>query len=99
MLDPEAKKLNLKIPNLFAWKSPSLEPGEEFICVWGSGYEQARAFVEVEHRGKLLQSFWTDPKNTQVMIEQEVTEAMRGGFTVRTTMVRENRAYLQVAAH
>ncbi|MFG0260978.1 MAG: alpha-2-macroglobulin family protein, partial [Novipirellula sp. JB048] len=36
----------------------------------------------------------SDPKATQILIEQAVDESMRGGFIVRTTMVRENRAYL-----
>ena len=30
-------------------------------------------------------------------VKQAVTEAMRGGFTLRVTMVRENRAYLTAA--
>ncbi len=64
------------------------------FAVWGSGYDTARAFVEIEHRGKLLQSFWTELGATQVAVKQQVGEAMRGGFTVRITMVRENRAYL-----
>ena len=49
--------------------------------------------MEVEHRGKVLQSYWTRRNVTQTMMEQRVTEAMRGGFTVRVTQVRENRAY------
>ncbi len=80
VLDPEAKKLDLKIPNLFAFKNTSFEPGQACTGLWGSGYDQARAYIEVEHRGKLLQSYWTDPKNTQVSIEQEITEAMRRRF-------------------
>src|SRR5262249_53187980 len=42
-----------------------------------------------------LQSYWTDPGQTQVLIRQKVAEAMRGGFTLRVTMMRENRAYLE----
>ena len=95
VLDPEAKKLNLKVPNLYAAPTASLQPGDEYTAIWGSGYDSARAFVEVEHRGKLLQSYWTEPESTQAAIEQHVNETMRGGFTVRTTMVRENRAYMQ----
>ena len=95
MIDPEAKVLELKLANLFATPKQSLEPGEDFQAIWGSGYETARAFVEVEHRGKLLQEFWTEPGVTQRSIKQAIDEGMRGGFTVRTTMVRENRAYMQ----
>jgi hypothetical protein len=50
--------------------------------------------VEIEHRGKLLQRFWTEAGATQRAIRQLVDETMRGGFTLRVTMVRENRAYL-----
>ncbi|MEM8666062.1 MAG: alpha-2-macroglobulin family protein [Planctomycetota bacterium] len=95
VIDPDAERLDLKIPNLYASPITSIAPGEEYLAVWGSGYESARAFIEVEHRGKLLQSFWTDPEKTQQSIRQLVNESMRGGFTVRTTMVRENRAYME----
>ncbi len=95
VLDPNSRKLNLKLPNLFASPKTSLDPGETYTAIWGSGYDTARAFVEIEHRGKLLQSYWTDPETTQATIEQRIDESMRGGFTVRTTMVRENRAYIQ----
>ncbi|HEY2784815.1 MAG TPA: alpha-2-macroglobulin family protein, partial [Fimbriiglobus sp.] len=95
VLDPNATKLGLKIPNLFDAPKWSLEPGQEFTAVWGTGYDRGRAFVEVEHRRKILQSFWTDPEKTQVQLKQAVTEAMRGGFTVRVTFVKENRAYAE----
>ncbi len=94
VLDPDAGKLNLKLPNLVASPPSTLEPGQEFLAVWGSGYDSARAFVEIEHRGKLLQSFWTEPGATQWTVKQPIDQSMRGGFTFRTTMVRENRAYL-----
>ena len=64
------------------------------MALWGTGYEQARAYLEIEHRGKRLQGFWTEPGGAQQPIKQAVTEAMRGGFTLHVTMVRENRAYL-----
>lgn len=95
VIDPEAKQLNLKLPELFATPKQTLEPGETFQAIWGSGYDTARAFVEVEHRGESLQSYWTEPGRTQASIEQAIDEKMRGGFTVHTTMVRENRAYMQ----
>ncbi len=94
VLSPESEKLDIKLPNLVAAPKWSVQPGEQFMAVWGSGYDTARAFVEIEHRGKLLQSYWTKPGLTQVTIEQAINESMRGGFTLRTTMVRENRAYL-----
>jgi hypothetical protein len=95
VLDPAAKKLSIKVPNVVASPAWTVEPGQEFQVVWGSGYDKARAFIEVEHRNKVLKGFWTDPAHTQVSLKQAITEAMRGGFTVRVTMVRENRAYLE----
>jgi uncharacterized protein YfaS (alpha-2-macroglobulin family) len=95
VLKPDDPKLALKVPHLFAAPKWSLEPGDEFTAVWGTGYESGRAFVEVEHRGKRLQAFWTDPQKTQVKFAQAVNEEMRGGFTVRVTYVRENRGYLE----
>ncbi len=95
VLDPAAKKLAVKVPQVFAAPKWSLEPGEEFSALWGTGYDKGRAFIEIEHRHKLVQSYWTDAAATQATIKQSVSEAMRGGFTVRITMVRENRAYLE----
>ena len=95
VLDPEADTLGLRIPHLLEAPSWSVEPGEEFNAVWGSGYDQARAYVEIEHRGKVLQSYWTDPEKTRITISREVTENLRGGFHLRVTFVRENRAYLE----
>ncbi len=95
VLNPDDAKLALKIPHLFAAPKWVLEPGEEFSAVWGTGYDRGRAYIEVEHMGKVLQAFWTDATKTQVGVKQTVTEAMRGGFTVRVTFVRENRGYLE----
>jgi uncharacterized protein YfaS (alpha-2-macroglobulin family) len=94
VLAPEAKAFPIKIPNLVAMPKATLEPGEQFTALWGTGYTSGRAFIEIEHRGKVLQSFWTELGATQQAVKQDVTEAMRGGFTLRVTMVRENRAYL-----
>lgn len=95
VLDPAATKLALKVPNLFDAPHWQLEPGQEFLAVWGTGYDTGRAFVEIEHRNKIVRSYWTPSGQTQVQIKDFVTEAYRGGFQVRVTQVRENRAYLQ----
>ena len=64
------------------------------MALWGTGYDEGRAFIEIEHRNKMLQRYWTAPGNTQEQITLAVSEAMRGGFTLHVTQVRENRAYL-----
>ena len=94
VLDPRAKTCALRVPHVMAAPKWSVEPGDAFLALWGSGYDKARAFVELEHRGKMLRRYWTAPDRTQEYVEQTVDEAMRGGFTLHVTMVRENRAYL-----
>ena len=94
VLNPDAKRFGIKVPNPLAAPSWRVEPGDSLNALWGTGYPKGRAFVEVIHRKKPLQAYWTDAKATQASISQKVNEAMRGGFTVRVTYVRENRAYL-----
>jgi uncharacterized protein YfaS (alpha-2-macroglobulin family) len=94
VVDPQAGHFGVRLANHFAAPKWSCEPGESFVALWGTGYDTGRAFVELECRGVLLRAWWTDPNRTQEVIEEEVTEYMRGGFTLRVTYVRENRAYL-----
>lgn len=94
VIDPKQSRYPQKLPDFFAARKWSVEPGETFTALWGTGYASGRAFVEVECNGKLLKSYWTSPTRTQSAIELPVTEKLRGGFTLRTTYVRENRAYL-----
>jgi hypothetical protein len=94
VVDPRALHYDVKLPNHFTAPNWSVEPGEKFIALWGTGYDTGRAFVELECNGKPLKSYWTAPNRTQELIEQPVTEKMRGGLTLRITYVRENRVYL-----
>jgi hypothetical protein len=95
VMAPDARKFPIKVANMVVGPKWSLEPGDEFMALWGSGYDQARAYMEIEHRGKIIKSFWTEPGATQQPLKLAVTEAMRGGFQLHVTMVRENRAYLE----
>jgi uncharacterized protein YfaS (alpha-2-macroglobulin family) len=95
VLKPDATKLAIKIPHLLAAPSWEAQPGNEFMALWGTGYDEGRALVEIEHRNNIIQRFWTEPGRTQRPIKLAVTEAMRGGFTLHVTQVRENRAYLE----
>ena len=94
VLAPAADRLELKVPDLFVAPKWTTEPGEEFTALWGTGYKSGRAYVEFEHRGAVVERFWTAAGKTQIALKRAVTEAMRGGFTVRVTHVQENRAYL-----
>ncbi len=95
VLDPEASRLPIKVPQLLAMPASSLEPGNEFLMLWGTGYPEGRAFIEIERRHQMVQRYWTEPGRTQQQIRQAVSEAWRGGFQVHVTQVRENRAYLE----
>jgi hypothetical protein len=95
VLDPTADQLAIKVPHLLAAPAWSIEPGDEFLALWGTGYETGRAFIEIEHRGEMIRRFWTPADQTQAQVRSAVTEEMRGGFTLHVTFVRENRAYLE----
>ena len=94
VIDPTSSKLAIKVPQLIAAPDWQAQPGEEFMAVWGTGYDPGRAFIEIEQRDKMLQRYWTSPGRTQQQIKLAITEAMRGGFTLHVTQVRENRGYL-----
>lgn len=94
VLKPEDTKLATRIPYVLAAPKWSLEPGEELTALWGTGYDAGRAFIEFEHRNQIVERYWTKPGQTQQQIKRAVTEAMRGGFTLHVTQVRENRAYV-----
>lgn len=94
ILNPDDTRLAIRIPHLVAAPSWTIEAGKEFSALWGTGYDAGRAFIEIEHRGQMLQRHWTQPGHTQAGVKHAVTAAMRGGFTLHVTQVRENRAYL-----
>jgi hypothetical protein len=96
VVDPHAPRYGVKVPNFFGAPNWSVEAGDKFTALWGTGYDSGRAFVEVECAGKILQRYWSKGDRTQAIVEQAVTEEMRGGFTVRVMYVRENRAYFNV---
>jgi uncharacterized protein YfaS (alpha-2-macroglobulin family) len=95
VLDPEAGRLGIKVARVLESPNWTPQPGEEFLALWGTGYDAGRACVEILHRGKVNQKYWTEKGRTQQEIRLAVTEAMRGGFTVHLTQVRENRSYTE----
>jgi hypothetical protein len=94
VVDPEEQHYGVKLPNHLTSANWSVEPGETFTALWGTGYDTGRAFVELECAGKPLKNYWTAADRTQELVKLPVTDAMRGGFTLRVTYLRENRAYL-----
>src|SRR5439155_21148679 len=76
VLDPAARHLNIKVPNVVESPSWKVEPGSDVTLLWGSGYNEGRAFFEVEHRGKITQAYWTEAGKTQAGLTVPVTDAM-----------------------
>ncbi|MBX3745941.1 MAG: hypothetical protein KF833_11600 [Verrucomicrobiae bacterium] len=95
VLDPDAPRFPLPIPSHLAAPSWSIEAGDPFVAVWGTGYESGRAFVEIERDHRLVERFWTQPGRTQQRLQRAVPPDWRGGFTLHLTYVRENRAYTE----
>jgi tetratricopeptide (TPR) repeat protein len=93
VIDPDERQFRIREPHVLLAPKWSLEPGERFVAYWGTGYDAGRALVELECNGNVLKRYWTDARRTQQPIELEVTEEMRGGFSVRVRFVRENRCY------
>jgi uncharacterized protein YfaS (alpha-2-macroglobulin family) len=95
VIDSESAAFPVKIPHHFAAKSTTVLPGEEFVAVWGTGYDKGRVWLEIEQRGKLLRSGWSDGAKTQEFLRFPVTEAQRGGFQVRALFVHANRVHIE----
>jgi hypothetical protein len=95
VVDPNAVKLATKVPHFLEAAKWTVEPGEKFTAVWGTGYESGRAYVQWIHRGKVLREFWTDPQQTQTTLEFTPGEEQRGGFQLVVSYLRDNRAYIE----
>jgi hypothetical protein len=91
VIDPDAKAYGVKRAFAMFPEQATVEPGAEFRAVVGTGYAQGRALVEVSRAGDVLERFWTDASRTQWPVSVKVTEALRGGFTVRAWLVRDGR--------
>lgn len=89
--EPEADQFAIKLPFYTASPSRSCEVGEEFELLWGSGYDSARAVIEVYQNNQLLYREWTPEGATQHLFRYPVTEEQRGGFYVSVMQVNQNR--------
>ncbi len=95
VIDPEANSLGIKVPHYFQAEKWTLEPGETFRAVWGTGHARGGAYIEIASDEKVFQKFWANPQSTQIKIEQKITEEMRGGLAIRVIYVQENRSHLE----
>ena len=93
VIDPQADRYGLKRPFVLQSQQQSVEPGSDYTAIIGTGYDTGRAVVEISQSGKILQRFWTEAGRTQWPVAVKVGDEHRGGFTVRTWMVRDGRLH------
>lgn len=89
----QSNQCELEKPFFVILENPSVEVGNLFRALWASGYEYARAHVEVVHNNNVIHSFWTEPDRTQQTIHFRVEETLRGGFHLRVHQVSQNRLH------
>ncbi|MDQ8181929.1 alpha-2-macroglobulin family protein [Pelagicoccus sp. SDUM812005] len=95
VVDPDAEHFSIKLPQFLEAPTYTCEPGQTFSALWGTGYSEGQAYIEILSQGRSLQSYWSETGHSQALIEFPITEAHRGGITLRTTFVRENRSYTE----
>jgi uncharacterized protein YfaS (alpha-2-macroglobulin family) len=69
------------------------EPGESAKFLVGSGYDNAKVLVEIEHKGEIVLKQWYSISKGQMLIEVPVIEKHRGNFAVHFRLVSDNRYY------
>jgi hypothetical protein len=95
VVDPAAERYGVKRAFVMKSEKQSVEPNSEFSAFVGTGYGAGRALIEIAQAGKILARSWTEPGRTQWPVSLKVTDAHRGGFTVRAWMVRDGRLHSQ----
>ena len=93
VLEPDKSRFTIPVPYFFSLSQPVVEVGQNFEAVWGTGYDRGPLLVEVFKDFQKLQHYWLPADRTQSVLQIPVTEALRGGFTLVATMVKENRLY------
>ena len=93
VFNPADANYPVKVPAKLFVEKQQMEVGETFRSLWGSGYPTAYGEIEIWRDNKLLKRFQSEPGKTQMLMEYPVTENLRGGFTVRYSMIRENKFY------
>jgi len=93
VLQPDRSRFTVPLPHFWSAPQTVLEVGQTFEALWGTGYDRGPLLVEVFKDFQKLQHYWLPAERTQSALRIPVTEALRGGFTVVTTLVKENRLY------
>ena len=65
----DASRFSLRLPNLVSLPDSTVEVGGMLDALWGTGYDEGRAIVEIEHRGEIVKRYWTPKGATQQRIQ------------------------------
>ena len=93
VVDPAASTYGIKRAFVLRPEKTTVAVDSELVALVGTGYEQGRMLVELVKAGRVLERFWTEPNRTQTPIRLKLTDAHRGGVTVRAWMVRDGRLH------
>jgi uncharacterized protein YfaS (alpha-2-macroglobulin family) len=91
--DRTSRTCAIRLPSCYTVKSSTVEVGETFEALWGTGYQKGQAFVEVFRENIPIKRFWTDAAATQSFIRLPMEERYRGGLTVQVTFVKACKMY------
>jgi hypothetical protein len=98
VIDPAADRYPVRRSFALAGPAWTVQPGETFEAVVGTGYDTGRVLIEVLQNGVLLSRRWSEPGRTQWPISLPIEERHRGGFTLRAWMVRDGRLHTESRA-
>lgn len=86
---PGATAYPVRVFSALTVQQRTVEVGQTFRALWGSGFPTAMGEIEIWADNILIRRFASPTNATQCMIAMDVPETLRGGFTVRSTQVRE----------
>jgi len=93
LYNPGEKRPLCSRADLFIPIRDTVEAGDTARFLIGSGYDRATVLCEVEHRGEIVRKEWITLRNEQRLIEIPVKKEHRGGLTLHTVFMRDNRVY------
>ncbi|MBM3312439.1 MAG: hypothetical protein FJY80_13140, partial [Candidatus Aminicenantes bacterium] len=85
---PADSRFTVMVPFHAAPPRGSVEVGETYAHLWGTGYAKGPVLVEVFQDNRVLQRSWAEPAKTQGVLRLPVEEKLRGGFTVHLSIVK-----------
>lgn len=93
LFSADVESLPLAVLDWFVPIKASGEPGEAAAFLVGSGDEDVRVLVEIEHKGVIMEQRWLTLSNSQQRIDVPLEEKHRGNLSLHVTYVRRNRAF------